>query len=568
LSDYQAVYRQWLADEHLDEPLRQELAGLTDQKEVEDRFYRRLSFGTGGLRGMIGAGTNRINVHTIRWATEGLARFLVKHAADASEKGVVIAYDTRWMSREFAEAACGVLTHHGIRVYLFDKPRPTPMLSYAVRRLRAAAGIVITASHNPPAYNGFKVYGEDGGQITPVTADQIFEEMGSISNELAIPFLSISEGIEKGLVLFLGKEMDAAYRNELLGLSYNQGGKGQSEVRIVYTPLHGTGLDPMRDVLAAAGFSHVIVVPEQEQPDPDFSTVEYPNPEEKKAFELALRLGQRAAADIILATDPDADRLGIVVRNSSGEFDMLTGNQAGVLLLSYLLERKQERGELPENGVILKTIVTSELGRVIASTYQVATVDTLTGFKYIAEKVEEFHRSGTQAFLFGYEESCGYLLADFVRDKDAIQAALLICEMAAFYKERGVTLCDVLEQLYRTHGYYRDELLSIPFTGKEGQEKMDACMQRLRSQPPVAIGSLQVREWKDYLQGIDGLPKADVLKYVLSDGSWVAIRPSGTEPKMKIYMSAVGPSAEGAEAKLIMLKEFASHLANYTQTRT
>ncbi|WP_040393714.1 phospho-sugar mutase [Effusibacillus pohliae] len=548
----------------LDPRLKQELQRLSDETEIEDRFYRHLEFGTGGLRGVIGAGTNRMNVYTVRRATEGLARYLLKYVDHAREKGVVIAYDSRRMSPEFAAEAAGVLTQNGIRAYLFEELRPTPMLSFAVRHLQAAAGIVITASHNPPEYNGYKVYGEDGGQIPPQTADRILSEINAVENELLIPALTIEEAMAKGLLQWLGEEIDREYTNRLLSLSLHPETVKQvaDDFRIVFTPLHGTGNKPVRRALKELGFQHVHVVKEQELPDPDFSTVSSPNPEERQAFELALQLAKQIDADIVIGTDPDADRVGVVTRTADGEYVALNGNQTGALLLQYLLEQRKATGKLPANGVVLKTIVTSELGRAIASAYNVTTVDVLTGFKFIGEKINEYETTGEYSFLLGYEESYGYLIGDFVRDKDAVQTAMMCCEMAAFYKTKGSALHDVLQQIYNTHGYYVEDLSSFTFKGKQGLEKINRMMDEMRRQPLTAIGNLAVKQSKDYLPGIDGLPKANVLKYILEDDSWVAIRPSGTEPKIKFYFSAIDKTREAAEAKLQMLKSFVLDLVN------
>ncbi|MFS0555805.1 phospho-sugar mutase [Brevibacillus sp. 179-C9.3 HS] len=560
--EYQIAYQRWSQFKQLEPELRTELLSVTDEKEIEDRFYRFLEFGTGGLRGVIGAGTNRINRYTVRRATEGLANYLIENVDNAKEKGVVIAYDSRQMSPEFAEAAAGVLARNGIKVHLFQELRPTPMLSFAVRYLKAASGIVLTASHNPPEYNGYKVYGEDGGQIPPMVADGILEAINRVENELTIEFVSQGEGIEKGLIHLLDEEIDAAYTESLLSLSLQSESvkKVADDFRIVFTPLHGTGNKPVRRVLKEMGFKQVYVVPEQEQPDPFFSTVSSPNPEERQAFDLALSLAKEVDADIVLGTDPDADRVGIITKDLNDEYVILNGNQTGALLLHYLLEQKSKHDGVPANAVVLKTIVTSEIGRGIASAYNVDTVDTLTGFKFIGEKIEEYNTSGEYQFLFGYEESYGYLIGDFVRDKDAVQAAMLACEMAAYYKSLGKTLYQVLEEIYKQHGYFIEDLSSFTLKGKEGQEKIAGIMDKARKNPFSNIGSIGVSTLKDYSLGIDGLPKSNVLKYFLEDGSWVAIRPSGTEPKIKFYFSAVDKQKDAATIKLDMLKSFVTSL--------
>lgn len=560
--EHQIAYHRWSQFQQLEPDLKTELLSLTDEKEIEDRFYRFLEFGTGGLRGVIGAGTNRINRYTVRRATEGLAKYLLENVENAKEKGVVIAYDSRQMSPEFAEAAAGVLARNEIKVYLFQELRPTPMLSFAVRHLRAASGIVLTASHNPPEYNGYKVYGEDGGQIPPMVADGILEAINRVENELTVEFISQGEGIEKGLVHLLDEEIDAAYTERLLSLSLQSEAvkKVSDDFRIVFTPLHGTGNKPVRRVLAEMGFKQVHVVTEQEQPDPFFSTVSSPNPEERQAFNLALSLAKKVDADIVLGTDPDADRVGIITKDLNDEYVILNGNQTGALLLHYLLEQKSERGGVPANAVVLKTIVTSEIGRAIASAYNIATIDTLTGFKFIGEKIEEYNTSKEYQFLFGYEESYGYLIGDFVRDKDAVQAAMIACEMAAYYKSLGKTLYQVLEEIYKQHGYFIEDLASFTLKGKEGQEKIVGIMDKARKNPFSTIGSIGVSTLKDYSLGIEGLPKSNVLKYFLEDGSWVAIRPSGTEPKIKFYFSAVDKQKDAATIKLEMLKRFVTSL--------
>lgn len=562
MMEYQIAYQRWSQFKQLEPELRTELLSVTDEKEIEDRFYRFLEFGTGGLRGVIGAGTNRINRYTVRRATEGLANYLIENVDNAKEKGVVIAYDSRQMSPEFAEAAAGVLARNGIKVHLFQELRPTPMLSFAVRYLKAASGIVLTASHNPPEYNGYKVYGEDGGQIPPMVADGILEAINRVENELTIEFVSQGEGIEKGLIHLLDEEIDAAYTESLLSLSLQSESvkKVADDFRIVFTPLHGTGNKPVRRVLKEMGFKQVYVVPEQEQPDPFFSTVSSPNPEERQAFDLALSLAKEVDADIVLGTDPDADRVGIITKDLNDEYVILNGNQTGALLLHYLLEQKSKHDGVPANAVVLKTIVTSEIGRGIASAYNVDTVDTLTGFKFIGEKIEEYNTSGEYQFLFGYEESYGYLIGDFVRDKDAVQAAMLACEMAAYYKSLGKTLYQVLEEIYKQHGYFIEDLSSFTLKGKEGQEKIAGIMDKARKNPFSNIGSIGVSTLKDYSLGIDGLPKSNVLKYFLEDGSWVAIRPSGTEPKIKFYFSAVDKQKDAATIKLDMLKSFVTSL--------
>ncbi|BCJ86047.1 phospho-sugar mutase [Effusibacillus dendaii] len=564
MNGYKDRYLHWLESGNLEPALKKELEHLTNEADIEDRFYRHLEFGTGGMRGIIGAGINRINIYTVRRATEGLARYLLTYVPDASQKGVVIAYDSRHFSADFAAEAAGVLAYHGIVAHLFDELRPTPMLSFAVRHLQAAAGIVITASHNPPEYNGYKVYGADGGQIPPQTADRILQEIERIEDELQIPVLSKQEGIERNLIRMIGEQIDKAYTDRLLSLSLHPDAvlQAKDDFRIVYTPLHGTGNKPVRRVLSKMGFSQIQIVAEQEQPDPNFSTVSSPNPEERQAFELAIQLAHQVQADVVLGTDPDADRVGFVCKDPAGDYVVLNGNQTGALLLHYILSQRQQAGNLPGNGVMLKTIVTSELGRAIAESFQIQTVDTLTGFKFIGEKIEEYEQTRQYQFLFGYEESYGYLIGDFVRDKDAVQAAMLFCEMAAFYKNKGLSVYEALQQIYETYGYYREDLLSFTFKGKQGVDTINRMMDDLRQTRLTSVADIPVKETKDYLTGIEDLPKSNVLKYVLADGGWIAIRPSGTEPKIKFYFSAVGKTLAESEQKLQMMKDFVTHLVN------
>lgn len=551
-------YRRWLEFENLDAELKRELHALTDEEEIRDRFCGHLAFGTAGLRGIIGAGTNRMNRYTVRRATEGLARYLLKHADNPRGKGVVIAYDSRRFSRTFAEEAAGVLANHGIRVHLFRELRPTPFLSFAVRHLEAAGGIMITASHNPPEYNGYKVYGPDGSQILPRTAHRILEEILRIRDELTLPTLPLAEGIASGRIRLLGKELDEAYHRHLRGISIHPdlGKRAGDSLRIVFTPLHGTGNEPVRRALSDWGFSRVFPVAEQEKPDPDFSTVSTPNPEEAQAFRLALEWARKTDADLAVATDPDADRLGLAVKKPSGQWTLLTGNQIGALLLYYILSQRKAKGALPKNGAVIQSIVTSDFGRTIAESYGVAVVETLTGFKYIGEKIGKYERTGTHTFLFGYEESCGFLIGDFARDKDAVQAAALTCEMAAYHRLNGHSLWEVLEDLYRMYGYHREAVLSLTLKGDRGRATIAQTLDRLRCKPPRHIGGIDVAWIKDYGRGVDGLPPADVIKCLLADGSWVAVRPSGTEPKMKWYFSAVDRDSAVAEEKLKGMKNF------------
>ena len=557
-------YQQWLRQEELPVVLRDELIAIAEnEKEIADRFYKWLEFGTGGMRGLLGAGTNRINRCTIRRVAEGLARMIEEHGPSAKQRGVAIAYDTRYQSREFALETASVLGAHNIRSFVFSEPRPTPELSFAVRELDTFSGVVITASHNPKEYNGFKVYGEDGGQLPPEKATAIVDHMEAIEDVFYIEALSETGLKENGLLTFLTEGMDESYQEKLKSLQLGEFPRG--EVKIVYTPIHGTGNVPVQQALRNFGYEQVTIVPEQEKPDPEFPTVSYPNPEEEESFKLAIQLGARVDADLLLATDPDADRLGAAIALPTSGYDLLTGNQLGALLLNYLLDQRQQAGTLPDNGLLLKTIVTSEMGRAIAAQYGVTTEDTLTGFKYIAEKIEEYNTSGEYEFLFGYEESYGYLIEDFVRDKDAVQAALLTAEAAAYYKSQGSSLHAQLQKLYAKVGYYRESLQSITIPGKEGVATIDRVLTTLRNTPPTELAGIEVAAIEDYETGKilstdgteqpTGLPKSNVLKFRLADGSWCCARPSGTEPKCKFYIGVRGNSGMDAVKKCEALEE-------------
>ncbi|WP_088007135.1 phospho-sugar mutase [Indiicoccus explosivorum] len=567
--NWQTEVEKWKRFDGLERELKEELEQLeADPKALEDSFYTHLTFGTGGMRGEIGPGPNRMNTYTVRKAAEGLARYIDQAGTEAKERGVVIAYDSRRKSPEFASEAARTLGAHGIRVYLFESLRSTPELSFAVRYLHAFSGIVITASHNPSEYNGFKVYGEDGAQVTGDAADAIVAQVNSVEDELIIEAADEAGLKADGTLTVIGSQVDEAYMRALQSVVVNPDviKKAAPDFRIVYTPLHGTGNVPVRSGLEAAGFIHIDVVAEQEKPDGRFPTVRYPNPEEHAAFELAIRDGERLDADVLLATDPDTDRVGVAARDGSGRFEVLTGNQVGALLLHYLITENKKQGTLPEQAVMLKTIVTSEMGEAIAAAHGVKTVNVLTGFKYIAEKIRSFEETGTGRFLFGYEESYGYLIKDFVRDKDAIQTCLLIAEAAAAFSLRGMTLFDGLQELYGEYGFYREGLESLTLKGKDGSGKIARILADFREQPPSEFSGEPVTVIEDYASGTRtilaegreeaiALPESNVLKYRLAGDSWVCLRPSGTEPKMKFYFGVKGESAEAADRKLDRLKE-------------
>lgn len=566
--DWKKTYEKWLEFVELDEQLRAQLEKVEDVMELEDRFYKHLEFGTGGMRGVIGPGTNRMNKYTVRKAAAGLAHYIVDAGDEAKARGVVIAYDSRHQSAEFAMEAAKTLGYEGIQVYLFESLRTTPELSFAVRFLHAYAGIVITASHNPAAYNGFKVYGSDGAQFASSDADVIVENVEAVVNELTVPVADEATLKEQGMLSMIGETVDNAYHAQLEEIIINEAAINQArdDFKIVYTPLHGTGRVPVMRGLRDIGFTQVDIVDEQALPDPDFSTVEFPNPEESAAFSLAMEYGEKSGADLLLATDPDADRVGVAVKNGAG-YMLLTGNQIGAILLHYIVTQKSLQGRLPQNGAVLKTIVTSELGRDIASAYDLTTIDTLTGFKYISEKIKEFETTGSHEFLLGYEESYGYLIGDFVRDKDAVQTCVLIAEAAAFYHTKSMTLYDALQEIFARYGYYQEDLASLTLEGKAGVEQITAILQALRDNPPVEFGGKTVIAREDYtsserviveeenrIEPIE-LPKSNVLKYLLEDGAWVCVRPSGTEPKIKFYFGVKEATEEDSRNVLDAVKQ-------------
>ncbi|MDP1510259.1 phospho-sugar mutase [Paenibacillus sp. CMAA1739] len=550
----------WLQDPYIDEETKQELRALQgNDHELEDRFYKELEFGTGGLRGVIGAGSNRMNRYVIGRATQGLARYILEqHAGKEGKPSVVIAHDSRHFSPEFALDAALVLAGNGIVAKLFPSLRPTPQLSFSVRHLGASGGIVVTASHNPPEYNGYKVYNNEGGQLVPDQAEKVIGYIREVPSFADIKTLTREEAEAQGLLVWLGEAEDEAFVDTVASVSVNReliaAGPGKN-FKVVFTPLHGTGNIPVRRVLEKIGFEQVHIVPEQEQPDAEFSTVKSPNPEERDAFKLAIALGEKIGADLLIGTDPDADRMGAVVKNRDGEYVVLSGNQSGAIMVYYLLNQLKETGKLPNNGAVIKTIVTSEMGAVIAEHFGATVFNTLTGFKYIGEKMNQFDQTGEYTYLFGYEESYGYLAGNYARDKDAVLAAMLIAEAAAYYSTQGKTLYDVLQELYEQFGYFLEKLESRTLKGKDGVEQIQGKMTDWRSNAPQEIAGVKVDKVLDYSQGLDGLPRENVLKFLLEDGSWFCLRPSGTEPKIKVYFAVRGSSLPDAEHRIGQLVE-------------
>lgn len=548
-------YNLWLQDGAIDDETKQELLSIAhNEKEIADRFYCDLTFGTGGLRGVMGAGTNRMNRYTVGKATQGLANFILANSELTST--AVIAHDSRHNSPQFAIDAALVLAANGVKTYLFKSLRPTPQLSFAVRYLKASLGVVITASHNPPEYNGFKAYDASGCQLSPEDANSVIAEITNIQTFGEVKRLSQQEAEQAGLLVWLDDAIDEAYVDAVVNQSIHSTLIKESlgkEVKIVFTPLHGAGHLPVCDVLSKVGFENVYVVEQQKEPDGHFSTVTSPNPEEKEAFTLAIALAKEVDADIIVGTDPDADRMGALVKNSEGSYEVLSGNQSGAIMLHYLLSQKQLNKSLAENGVVIKTIVTSELGTAVAESFGMKVENTLTGFKYIGEKMNQYEVSGEQTFIFGYEESYGYLTGEYARDKDAVVAAMLICEAAAYYRSQNKTLYDILQELYLTHGYYLESQQSRTLKGAEGVQKIAMIMEQFRQSPQTTIASQAVVKAEDYNTGVDGLRPENVLKYILEDGSWFCLRPSGTEPKLKVYFSVKGDSLKHAQQTLAII---------------
>ena len=564
---WEQVYEQWKNNTDLEENLKKQLADLEeDPEKLEDAFYAPLEFGTAGMRGILGPGINRMNIYTVRQATEGLARFMDEQDDETRRRGVAIAYDSRHMSPEFALEAAKTLAKHDIPSYVFESLRPTPELSFAVRYLKTFTGIMITASHNPAAYNGYKIYGQDGGQMPPADADALTTYVRAIDNPLEIDVLSDEEVEHSGLINIIGEEVDTPYLKNVKTVTINQALVDEmgKELKLVYTPLHGTGKMLGEKALKQAGFEKFMLVPEQAVADPDFSTVKSPNPEEHSAFEYAIRLGEQEDADLLIATDPDADRLGAAVRLPDGSYQVLSGNQIGALLVQYILEAHKTAGTLPENAAVLKSIVSSELPTAIAKAYGATMFNVLTGFKFIAEKIQQFEEDHSYTFMFGFEESYGYLVKPFVRDKDAIQALVMLAEVAAYYKKQGKNLYDALQDIFAKYGYYSEKTISVTLSGLEGPAKIKAIMDKFRTEAPSTLGGVKVVQTEDFKQltrvGLDGqvekltTPPSDVLKYVMEDESWIAVRPSGTEPKIKFYIGVKGADQGTADARIAELE--------------
>lgn len=561
---WEKIYHNWANYQNLDKDMKSSLHEIEkDPETLKDAFYMPLEFGTAGMRGILGAGINRMNIYTVRQATEGLANFIDEQGEETRQRGVAIAYDSRHMSPDFAMEAARVLAIHDIPSYVFESLRPTPELSFAVRYLKTFAGIMITASHNPAEYNGYKIYGQDGGQMPPEDADRLTRYVRKVENPLVVPVLSKEEAKNSGLIHIIGEDVDVPYLKEVKTVTINQElvhevGK---DLKLVYTPLHGTGRMLGERALKQAGFEQFVIEPTQGKPDPDFSTVKNPNPEYPEAFTLAIKLGKKEGADLLIATDPDGDRMGAAVRKPDGDYRLLTGNQIASLMVHYILAAHQELGTMPDNGVIIKSIVSSEMPAKIAASFNIPTVNTLTGFKFIAEKIHQYEVDHSHTFLFGFEESYGFLIKPFVRDKDAIQALVMLAEVACFYKKQGKTLYDGLEELFQKYGYYQEKTTAITMSGIEGLDKIKSLMQQFRAEAPTAFGKIKVRAVEDFSSGLkttlaDGksekmdYPASNVLKYLLEDGSWVAIRPSGTEPKIKFYVGTQGETEQAALEKV------------------
>ncbi|WP_291578894.1 phospho-sugar mutase [Clostridium sp. UBA6640] len=552
---YREIYKSWIESDYFDEATKKELIDIeSNEGEIEDRFYKDLEFGTAGLRGKIGAGTNRMNRYIIARASQGLADYINEVENKSADKSVAIAYDCRHFSEEFARTAASVLAANNIKAYIFDSLRPTPELSFAVRVLGCTAGIVVTASHNPKEYNGFKVYWKDGAQILSDIADGILNKINQINDFKAIPSMEIQSGTEEGLIVFLERDIDDLYLQKVKSLSLSE--DIDKDINVVYTPLNGTGMVFVPRVLNERGFTNIHIVKEQKDPDPDFTTVGYPNPEDVNAFKLSIDLGKKVNADLLMATDPDCDRIAIMVKDKNNEYVAFNGNQSGAILVKYVLEGMNNKNILPPNGVIVKSIVTGDLGKTIAKSYGVHTDEALTGFKNICGKINEYEVEGSYQYILGYEESIGYNVGTFVRDKDGVTASMLLCEAAAYYKKRGKTLIDVLNEIYEEFGYYREKQISLVLEGISGQQRIKRMMEEYRREYPHSIENLKLIEAIDYTNPEEtNMPYSDVLKFKFNDESWYAVRPSGTEPKIKIYIYTKGNDLKEAEDKINMISE-------------
>ena len=562
--EYLEKYNSWLGNEYFDLATHNELANLKDNdEEIKERFYRDLDFGTAGLRGILGAGSNRINVYTVRKATQGIANYINKK--NGQDRGVAIAYDSRRMSPEFAKETALCLNANGIKAYVFESLRPVPALSFALRDIGCIAGVVITASHNPPEYNGYKVYWEDGAQITAPIDEEIITEVNGVENYATVKTMDLEAAKEKGLYISIGTDMDDKYIAAVKGCSINPISDSSKKMRIVYTPLHGSGITLVPRILEELGFENVYIVPEQEKPDPDFPTVAYPNPEEPAVYDLAIKLAKELDADVVLATDPDADRIGIQVKNNNGEYEIFNGNMIGELIAEYILSQRKANDTLPSNGAIVKTIVSTNMVDKIAEEYEATLFEVLTGFKYVGEKIKEFEADGSYTYLFGFEESYGCLIGTYARDKDAVAAVMILCEAAAYYKDQGINLNEQMDNIRKKYGYFQEDVISMTFKGISGSERISEIMADFRNNVPDDFAGYKVLKLRDYQSETitdlmtkevkhSGLPKSNVLYYELTDDAWFAIRPSGTEPKIKFYFGVKGSNKEDADQKLADLK--------------
>ncbi len=571
---YKEVYKKWTEDAYFDEATRKELLALTDETEIEDRFYKELEFGTGGLRGVIGAGTNRMNIYTVRKATQGLANYIKKHGDP--KRGVAISFDCRRFSPEFADETARCLAANGIKAYVFKELRPTPELSYALRKLNCVAGVMITASHNPPEYNGYKAYWEDGAQVTPPHDTGIINEVKAIKDYAEVKTMSKEDAMAQGLYEIIGEEIDDTYMVELKKQIIHPEliKEMAKDISVVYTPFHGTGNIPVRRVLKELGFENVYVVPEQELPDPDFTTLDYPNPEDPKAFELALKLAKEKNADIVMATDPDADRLGVYAKNSkTGEYEAFTGNMSGMLIAEYILRERKASGSMPVNPALVTTIVTTNLAHVLCKAYDIKCIEVLTGFKYIGEQIKLFEETGSNNYVFGLEESYGCLVGTHARDKDAIVAVMMLCEVAAWCKKNGMTIYDQMLKIYEEYGFFKETQYAITMKGIDGSKEIAALMDKFRNNTPSKFGHWDVVSFRDYENNTikdlktgevkeTGLPKSNVLYFDLTDDAWCCARPSGTEPKIKFYMGVKGTNLEDAQAKVEELTNAVKDIIN------